>query len=245
MSEEERAVLMRGGTDNPLIVFAVSFVVQWLAAIIGGYLHRKGRGLREEDRGDFNTLQGAALTLLGLIIAFSFSMAVSRYDQRKNLEEAEANAIGTEYARADLLSPEDATKLRTLLRRYTDRRISFYETRNEGELRQIDKDTAMLQGELWSALLPPALTTCSRRADERWRSATISWILLRVGALNVEFTFSSMPSTFAYPRTFSRAFSFQARNGGPGPMPTLMNSRKRWRRLLSVRPECALRATGH
>jgi hypothetical protein len=43
------------------------------------------------------------LTLLALIIGFSFSMAVSRYDQRKSYEEAEANAIGTEYARADLL----------------------------------------------------------------------------------------------------------------------------------------------
>jgi hypothetical protein len=47
------------------------------------------------------------LTLLALIIGFSFSMAVTRYDQRKNTEQ-EANAIGTEYVRADLLSPVDA-----------------------------------------------------------------------------------------------------------------------------------------
>jgi hypothetical protein len=40
----------------------------------------------------------ATLTLLGLIIGFSFSMAINRYDQRKNYEEAEVNAIGTEYA---------------------------------------------------------------------------------------------------------------------------------------------------
>ena len=50
----------------------------------------------------------ATLTLLGLIIGFSFSMAISRYDQRKNYEEAEANAIGTEYVRADLLPAADA-----------------------------------------------------------------------------------------------------------------------------------------
>ncbi|WP_334397930.1 hypothetical protein [Bradyrhizobium sp. AZCC 2289] len=52
---------------------------------------------------NFNTVQAATFTLLALIIGFTFSMAVSRYDQRKTLEEAEANAIGTEYLRADLL----------------------------------------------------------------------------------------------------------------------------------------------
>jgi hypothetical protein len=56
--------------------------------------------------------------LLGLIIGFSFSMATSRYDQRKNYEEAEANAIGTEYVRADLLPAADAATVRTLLRKY-------------------------------------------------------------------------------------------------------------------------------
>jgi len=54
----------------------------------------------------------ASLTLLALIIGFSFSMAVSRYDQRKNYEEAEANAIGTEYLRANLLPADDATRVR-------------------------------------------------------------------------------------------------------------------------------------
>jgi hypothetical protein len=53
------------------------------------------------------------LTLPALIIGFSFSMATTRYDQRKNYEEQEANAIGTEYARADLLSPVDAAKVRS------------------------------------------------------------------------------------------------------------------------------------
>ena len=45
--------------------------------------------------------------MLALIIGFSISMASSRYDQRKNREEAEANAIGTEMLRADLLPPAD------------------------------------------------------------------------------------------------------------------------------------------
>ena len=72
----------------------------------------------------------ATLTLLGLIIGFSFSMATERYDLRKSYEEAEANAIGTEYVRADLLPQADgASRVRDLLRQYTDLRIRFYKTR--------------------------------------------------------------------------------------------------------------------
>jgi hypothetical protein len=56
------------------------------------------------------------LTLLGLLIGPRFSMAASRYDQRKNFEEAEANAIGTEYLRADLLPAADGAKVKDLPR---------------------------------------------------------------------------------------------------------------------------------
>ena len=70
---------------------------------------------KTSEREDFGVVQAATLTLLGLIIGFSFSMAIGRYDQRKNYEEAEANAIGTEYVRAGLLPAADATKVRAQL----------------------------------------------------------------------------------------------------------------------------------
>jgi hypothetical protein len=79
-------------------------------------------------------------------------MAVSRYDQRKNYEEAEANAIGTEYVRADLLPTAEATKVRKLLRGYLDQRVLFYTTRDAQHLRQIDTNTTQLQNELWSTV---------------------------------------------------------------------------------------------
>lgn len=105
----------------------------------------------EEVRNFFAILLGAALTLLGLLIAFAFSMAVSRYDQRKNYEEQEANAIGTEYVRADQLPPDGAVKVHALLKSYVNQRIFFYKTRGEHDLREIDARTAQLQTELWSA----------------------------------------------------------------------------------------------
>ena len=57
---------------------------------------------------------------LYFIIGFSFSMAISRYDVRKNCEQAEAIAIGTEYSRTDLLASGDAVTMRMLLKRYLD-----------------------------------------------------------------------------------------------------------------------------
>ena len=112
----------------------------------------------EEERGDYGVLLTAMLTLLGLIIGFSFSMASSRYDQRKNLEEEEANAIGTEYVRADLLPADSAEKVRSLLRGYLDQRILFYATHSDDQLRQINATTAKLQAQLWDAVKAPAAT---------------------------------------------------------------------------------------
>lgn len=141
----------------PLLVFALSFIVLWLSAWIGRSVLRRQRKLDEETREDLGIIQAATLTLLGLIIGFSFSMAINRYDQRKNLEEAEANAIGTEYVRADLLPAADAAKLRALLRNYLDQRILFYRAHDDPPLQQeINARTAQVQAELWSAVRVPA-----------------------------------------------------------------------------------------
>jgi hypothetical protein len=139
--------------DSPFVVLAVTLLAQWLAAYAGDVLRKKMRPLREEERADFDLVRTAALTLLGLIIGFSFAMAVARYDQRKNYEEAEANAIGTEYVRADFLPPEGAARVRELLRRYVDQRVAFYLSRDEGHIGQINADTEKLQAELWSAIV--------------------------------------------------------------------------------------------
>jgi hypothetical protein len=142
---------------HPLAVFAISFVVLWLAAWTGAFLRGKlGFELAEDLRQDFGVILAASLTLVGLIIGFSFSMATIRYDLRKNYEEAEANAIGTEYVRADLLPQADAAQVRALLRQYTDLRIRFYNTTDRDQLPRINQDTAQLQNKLWAAVTGPA-----------------------------------------------------------------------------------------
>ena len=143
---------MNAPTQYPLLVFAISFIALWLSSRVGWWFRKWQGTLDEELREDFGFILAATLTLLGLIIGFSFSMATTRYDQRKNYEEAEANAIGTEYVRADLLPAADAGRVRGLLRSYLDERILFYTAGDGQGLQQINARTAQLQSELWTAV---------------------------------------------------------------------------------------------
>src|SRR5271170_6229956 len=143
--------------NYPFVVLAFSFLLLWIAAWTGGQISHRRRALLEADRPDFGVVLAASMTLLGLIIGFSFSMATARYDLRKTYEEAEANAIGTEYVRADLLAPAEAAKVRELLKQYTDLRIQFYKTWNWNDLTEVNQKTAQVQNQLWIAASQSAM----------------------------------------------------------------------------------------
>ena len=147
---------MEDPTHYPLLVFAVAFVALWLTSVAGVWLRRRTASAGDERNEDIGVILAATLTLLALIIGFSFSMATNRYDQRKNFEEAEANAIGTEILRADLLPPADAANVRKLLGDYVDQRILFYLNRDDTRRTRIDQRTSQLQADLWTAVLGPA-----------------------------------------------------------------------------------------
>ena len=147
---------MNNITHYPLLVFVIAFVALWVAALLGRFALRGRNKPDKEVRDDFGIILAGALTLLGLIIGFSFSMATDRYNERKNLEESEANAIGTEYVRADLLPSAEAAKLHPLLTSYLDQRIAFYVARDEQEIQQARTRTGQLQAGLWAAILPAA-----------------------------------------------------------------------------------------
>ncbi|HXC21847.1 MAG TPA: hypothetical protein VNV13_10220 [Steroidobacteraceae bacterium] len=138
--------------DHPLLLFALSFVILWLAARFGASFLRRWIKLDPDAHRDFATILAATLTLNGLIIGFTFSMATGRYEQRKNYEEAEANAIGTEFVRTDLMAATDATQVRMLLQAYIDQRLAFYRAGSAQELQQIQTRTSQLQMQLWSAV---------------------------------------------------------------------------------------------
>ena len=137
--------------DYPLLVFVLAALAMSLASWIGGALRKLPSQAGEVD-GAFHVVEGGTLTLLALIVGFTFSMAVNRYDLRKSREEVEANTIGTEYLRAGLLPTADAAQVRALISSYLDQRILFYTTRTPAAVREINAKTSQLQTEMWSAV---------------------------------------------------------------------------------------------
>src|SRR6266481_2630304 len=147
---------MENLTHYPVLVFAAAFVSLSLASELGAWLRRRYSGASDERNEALSVILGASLTLLALIIGFSFSMATNRYEQRKNFEEAEANAIGTELLRADLLSPPDASSVRKLLGDYLDQRIAFYINKDDMRRTRIDERISQLEANLWAVVRVPA-----------------------------------------------------------------------------------------
>jgi hypothetical protein len=141
-------------------IAVASLSVLWLSAQAGIRLGRK-RGLQEAEREDFAVVLTATLTLLGLIIGFSFSMAMTRYDQRKNYEETEANAIGTEYVRTEFLPLSDQAAAKALLRKYLALRIEFYARTGDDDLPRINAQTSQIQNKMWASVREPAVATPS------------------------------------------------------------------------------------
>jgi len=140
--------------DQPLAMFFFSLVLTIAASEIGVQLVTRLR-LNVGDLVQFGIIQTATLTLVALVIGFTFAMAVSRYDQRKNLEAEEANAIGTAYLRAGLLPEADAAKVRARLKDYLGQRIGWYSRTEHRDLDAIDAVTARTQEELWEAVRVP------------------------------------------------------------------------------------------
>lgn len=96
-------------------------------------------------------VQGAVLGLLGLLLGFTFAMAVSHYDGRRGLVLKEANAIGTTWLRASLLPEAQVAPVKELLRRYTEARLNYQRLADDpAKLAEGLRVCAGLQAELWT-----------------------------------------------------------------------------------------------
>lgn len=99
-------------------------------------------------------VDSAVFGLLALLIAFSFSGAMSRLEIRRNLVVEEANAIGTAYQRLDLLPKESQPALRATFRRYLDSRLETYRLLPDDEAALSEfKNSKRLQDEIWNQTL--------------------------------------------------------------------------------------------
>jgi hypothetical protein len=159
----------------------------------------------EGARNGVSTLEGSVFGLLGLLIAFTFSGAMSRFDDRRHLVVEESNDIGTAYLRIDLLPDAAQPAVRELFRQYLDSRLEAY--RLVPNMAAVNKElarSAKLQGDIWrqsvaashlpdahpdaAKLLLPALNamidiTTTRTMAAQFHPPRIIFILLFVLAL--------------------------------------------------------------
>jgi hypothetical protein len=109
----------------PIWLIGCGLLVLLLLAIEVGA--RVGASVRSRHKGkgtvDIGSIQGAMLGLLGLLLAFTYSLAANRQDTRRELVVREANAIGTAYLRTDLLPEPHRRELQAILRQYVDSRL--------------------------------------------------------------------------------------------------------------------------
>lgn len=104
---------------NTLELALVIFGIVLGATALGSFLGRRVRHLSEDLTESFSILQGALLGVVGLILAFGLSLAVSRYEHRREAIVDEANTIGTTYLRAQTLAEPVRTRSMNLLIAYT------------------------------------------------------------------------------------------------------------------------------
>lgn len=134
-------------------VIIITLLIALIVALeIGRRLGRKARAqLDDAGKSQANSLQSAIIGLLALLLAFTLSMAISRYDTRRQLVLDEANAIGTTYLRAKMLPPPYATDAANLLRQYVANRLEFFDAGiDQARLQAANDQAAHLQQQLWS-----------------------------------------------------------------------------------------------
>ena len=114
--------------DSLSLIFVESLVAFFLAVELGHYL-----GSRMEEGENVATLEAAVLGLLALMIGFTFSMALNRFEARREALVSEANAIGTAALRARLLPAPYGEESLKLFRDYAQIRVSFGEREQMSE----------------------------------------------------------------------------------------------------------------
>jgi len=138
--------------DHRLI--ALAMVVLLVAAGEIGY--RRGlfrRQSKESVRSLMSGTGAAMLGLLGLLLGFTLAMAVSRWDERRDVIVDEANAIGTLWLRAGLLEAPLRDELRDVLREYTDARIALGGSRDDrAALRAARSESELLHASIWAVV---------------------------------------------------------------------------------------------
>jgi hypothetical protein len=194
--------------DYPRLLFLAVFVLLLLAAEGGAWLAKRININSDESYHEqIAGLRDSFFVLLSLLIGFTFSMALSRYDQRRQMAIDEANAIGTTLLRARLLSDPENSRALELLKQYTDLRMGFFAAGlGTSEMTDIGTRSKGIQNQLWDLTVSasqrdrsPVMTSfvqtlnemidldAKRLAARENRIASVIWILILVVAVFATF----------------------------------------------------------
>lgn len=136
--------------EHALLFSTLLFAAMMLAFEIGQRVGLAQRRRGDPERQGSGAIEGAIFALLGLLVAFTFSGAAMRFDDRRETIVEEANTIGTAWLRIDLMAPQYQPPLRAAFRTYVDLRTTYYQGLSD-RVRDNEKYRTLtaLQGEIW------------------------------------------------------------------------------------------------
>jgi hypothetical protein len=171
--------------DWPMSALLVAALLIGMLAMIEAGRALRRRGARDAERRGVGAVEGAVFGLMGLLLAFTFSGAATRFEQRRQLIIDEANDVGTAYLRLDLLPPEARAALQDRFRQYVEARLTAYRAIPDmAKVRSALDRSGALQEEIWSravaasmeappaaaVLLLPALNTMFDISTTRYQA---------------------------------------------------------------------------
>jgi hypothetical protein len=147
---------IRSLTQTSTLEIALATLVALLGAFgLGYWLHHRSFGaskITSLEQSQDGLIVSGVLVVLGLLVGFTFSLALNRFEQRRMLVIAEANAIGTSYLRAQLLEDSDRTRLSNLLIAYTDNRIALGTAPTPNDRKSLLGKNDELLTRIWAAV---------------------------------------------------------------------------------------------
>jgi hypothetical protein len=137
---------------HEVIIQCVFFALMMAATELGFRLgHKAEAAIPENTKSQISTIEAAILGVLALLLGFTMSMAVSRFELRKQLVLEESDALGTSCLRVQLLPAPAGPEIANLLRQYIHLRVEYGTAGNDlARLDSLNRQTAGLQSELWT-----------------------------------------------------------------------------------------------
>jgi hypothetical protein len=142
--------------QNPLFIILTLLLAMTTAAEVGFRLGRRWHARSgDAGRAHFGSILGSLLGLLALLLSFTFAMSANRFDSRRQLVLADANALETLYLQSDLLPDASRKAFKQSLRQYVDLRSQIALLRHDAtpaEAAALSDKSDAIHAQMWKAV---------------------------------------------------------------------------------------------